>query len=128
MNEQIDSKTNEPAPGNPQRSISSTWRLIFLAAPFLVFLCAALFLAASVPMAKLIPLSTFEFLAVPYMFFGSLFSFLGPIFGAYDLVKSLNQHVSVNPLYVLFIWLGVLVVNGFVVFAMCMTAMPFLGL
>jgi hypothetical protein len=128
MNDQIDSKTHKPLPRKPPTSVSLPWRLTLLAAPSLVFLGAVLFFVIGFPITARIPHFALELLWVMYMILGGLFAFLGPIFGSYALVRSLNPSVPVNPFYVLLLWFGILVVNTVIVFSMCMTTLRFIGI
>lgn len=125
MNEQLDPNAKAATTQSAARPISSTWRLVFLAAPSLVFLGPAV-IAACDPTLTLIPRVLSEAIAVPYMLFGGLFAVLGPIFASQDLAKSVHPTGRLNLLYGLLLWIGVLVVNGFIVFAMCTALMPFI--
>ena len=107
--------------------MSSTWLLISLGAPSLIFFFVALAFVFESHIANLVPVSsanrppvsTFESLVILCIFVGSIPAVLAPIFGSYHLERRLHPNKRFNMFYGFLLWMGVMTVNGFVMFALC---------
>ena len=101
--------------------------LALLAAPSLVFFCGILFIEARFLFAARSAVLWDRFFdsLVPYLALGEALAVIGSLLGSKALLArgKLNSNASVNALYVILLWLGVLALNGFVIFPMCAASM-----
>jgi hypothetical protein len=117
MNEHVDPSSTTTPPR--ERSVSSTWLLISLGAPSLIFFFVALALVSEPHIPNLMPVSTFESLVILCIFVGSFPAVLAPIFGSYHLERRLHPNKRFNMFFGFLLWMGVMIVNGFVMLALC---------
>jgi len=107
----------------PYKPLSPTWRLLLLGAPSLALLGFVALGAIASLASRYVPDSALESILMLYALITVPLGLLGPLFGAFDLAKSLNPTSSRNPFVGLFLWIGVMIVNGFVTFAMCIATL-----
>jgi len=105
---------------SPYKPLSTTMRLMLLGAASLAVLGSAALVAVGFAASEYLPESLVASIFGLCTFTMGVIALLGPIFGSYDLAKSLRPDESFNPFHGLIIWIGAMAVNFFVAFAMCM--------
>ncbi len=127
MNESIDpTPTTSSTDGSqhPYKPLSTMWRLTLLGAPSLLAeVCLLATLIGGNIVYRYVPGSALESIITLWFLITVPCALIGSIFAVYDLLKSLNPTSSVNPFAGLFLWIGVLMVNGFMTFAMCIATL-----